>query len=201
MSQSTRNLGFVLTALVTISLAALPCAAVVIDAISNGDMELGGTDTTPPTDWDDGNDGVVGVSPDTPDGSAQSMLVLNDTGSNYYGLARQDATVDPRAHAVQLAFSYKGGVSGDAVRWELQPETGPSLGAVHLPVSGCPRTTLERRNGTCPCSWTGARFTSIHHGKWPHRQHGPRSWQSCRCDRRQKCPSSFSVESYSHGRR
>ena len=127
MSQSTRNLVFAVTALVTISLGALPCRAVVADAIMNGDFEVGGTPTTPPTDWDYGNDGVVGISTDTPDGSAQSMLVLNDGTDFYQGQARQDTPLDPQAWSVQLSFSYK----GDNPRWALYTDAWDQMGADH----------------------------------------------------------------------
>lgn len=98
-----------------------------IEVLSNGDIELGGSPTTPPTDWNDGNDGVVGVTNDTPDCSSQSLLVFNDGTGAYEGLARQDQVVPPGATHWKLSFSYK----GDNPRWHLFDEWHASLGAGH----------------------------------------------------------------------
>ena len=93
----------------------------------NGDMEIGGGPATTPAYWDDGNDGIVGVTNDTPDASSQSMVVRNDGAANYEGLVRQDCSVPPGAIEWRLSFSYK----GDAPRWHVFDEWWGSLGADH----------------------------------------------------------------------
>lgn len=107
-------------------LVKVPAQLVGIEVLSNGDIELGGSPTTPPTDWDS-LDGVVGVTNDTRDCSSQSLLVFNDGGAAYEGLARQEQSIAPGATQWKLSFSYK----GDNPRVQVSDEAHTQLYANH----------------------------------------------------------------------
>ena len=97
------------------------------NVLLNGSMEVGGGPATPARYWDDGNEGMTGMTTDTPDASIQSVRVLNDGTENYQGKIRQDCLVAPGAIAWKLSFAYK----GDNPRWHLFDEWYTTLGADH----------------------------------------------------------------------
>ena len=104
-----------------------PRTGLEVEVLTNGNFEVGGGPTTPPTYWNNFIDGVVGVTTDTPDCSGQSMVVLNDGAGRYEGSAGQYPAFRPGATEWKLSFFYK----GDDPRWATWDQWGASLGADH----------------------------------------------------------------------
>lgn len=116
MLQKNQKVGLLLAMLVAWAVGTVPCGAFLLP---NGDMELGGTATVPPTDWADNSYGgsVAGTTNDTPDGSSQSLSLLRpDVGGEAWVIGV--AAVEPGDDAVRLLFSYK----GDRVYYLMQAQ-------------------------------------------------------------------------------